>query len=95
MTARMRQVPCTVEIEQTHDAFHAHVDLQTDWEIGPGDMVQVLGAPIQVVFGQKLVEHRRAIITRAGLLRRTWIKLLARFQVNSLYEVSFTPRGLI
>lgn len=92
MGARTLDLACTIEVEQTHESFHAHLTLDGDVVIGPGDRVKVHGAPIRTVFGQKLVERRRATVTRAGLLRRAWTRLAARFEMKELYEVSFTPR---
>ena len=78
MSGRAIEVPCTIEIEQTHDCFHAHLVLDGD--------------PIRMAFGEKRSERRRATVTRAGLLRRAWTRLTARFELQELYEVSFTPR---
>jgi hypothetical protein len=89
---RQFEIPCTIEIEQTHDCFHAHLALEGDIAIGPGDRVHVHGEPIRVAFGQKLTERRRATVTRAGLLRRAWTRLVARFELQELFEVSFTTR---
>jgi hypothetical protein len=86
------ETPCTIDIEHTHDAFHAHVVLDGDIAIGPGDRVQVHGAPIKVAFGQVHTERRIATVEQAGALRRAWTRLTARFLITELYEVSFTPR---
>jgi hypothetical protein len=86
------ETPCTIEIEQTHDCFHAHLALDGDIAIGPGDRVRVHGEPIRLAFGQKLTERRSATVTRAGLFRRAWTLLVARFELQELYEVSFTTR---
>jgi hypothetical protein len=91
MSGRAIIVPCTVEIEQTHDCFHAHLVLDGDIAIGPGDQVRLMGDPIRVAFGQSLTERRLAAVRRAGLLRRLWTVLAARFALGELYEVSFTP----
>jgi hypothetical protein len=88
---RVLELACTLEIEQTHDYFHAHVELDGDIAINPGDRVLVHGAPVQVRFGEKLVERRRATLERATWLDRAWTRLAARFQLQELYEVSFTP----
>jgi hypothetical protein len=90
--SRSIEIPCTLEIEQTHDCFHAHLALDGDIAIGPGDKVQLHGAPVRIAFGEKRTERRRATVTRAGLLRRAWTKLTARFELQELYEVSFTTR---
>ena len=92
MTGRIIETPCTVQIEQTHDCFHAHVELDGDIAIGPGDRVQLHGGPIRVTFGESRTLRRHATVTKAGLLRRAWTKMTARFALAELYEVSFTPR---
>ena len=91
MSARSFDIPCTIEIAQTHDHFHAHLILDGDIAIGPGDQVQLHGAPIRIAFGQTLVERRWATVVRAGMWRRIWTRLTARFAFQELYEVSFTP----
>lgn len=95
MKGRRIETPCTIEIEQTHDCFHAHLALDGDIAIGPGDRVQVHGEPIRMAFGEKRTLHRRATVTRAGVLRRAWTLLTARFAMQELYEVSFTPRRML
>jgi hypothetical protein len=84
------EVPCTVEVEHTSDSLHAHVELVSDLEIQPGDEVTVQGAPIQVAYGEKALLHRRAIITRAGYLKRAWVRWISRLELTELYEVSFS-----
>ena len=91
MIARTIEIPCTIEIEQTADSFHAHVALDGDIAIWPGDQVRVHGEPIRMAFGEKRTERRRATVTRAGLLRRVWTRLTGRLELQELYEVSFTP----
>lgn len=86
------ETPCTIDIEHTHEAFHAHVVLDGDIAIGPGDRVQVHGAPIRVAFGETHRERRIATVEKAGALRRAWTRITARFLFAELYEVSFTPR---
>jgi hypothetical protein len=90
--SRAIETSCTIDIEQTHDHFHAHVALDGDLEIGPGDRVQVHGTPIRVSFGDAVIERRKATVLRANWLERAWTKLAARFALGELYEVSFTPR---
>ena len=86
---------CTIEIEQTADLFHAHMVLDDDLEIGPGDRVRVHGGAIRVAFGEKRVERRRATVERATWLARIWTKIAARFDLMELYEVSFTPGRIL
>jgi hypothetical protein len=82
---------CAIEIEQTHDFFHAHLALDGDVEIQPGDRVRVHGAPVRVEFGQRLLERRTATIERANGLTRAWTRALGFFRLDDLYEVTFTP----
>lgn len=92
---RSIETPCTIEIEQTHDWFHAHVELDGDIEINPGDRVLVHGAPIRLAFGQQLLERRMATVERADPLTRAWTVLAARLELHELYEVSFTPTRVL
>ena len=92
IAGRSFDTPCTIEIEQTHDCFHAHLALDGDIAIGPGDKVHVHGDPIRLAFGQKLTERRLATVVRAGLALRLWTRLTARFALQELYDVSFTPQ---
>jgi hypothetical protein len=86
---RSFETPCTITVEQSPEAFHAHVELAEEVEIFPGDRVRVHGAPIQIPFGTRQVFERRATVTRAGPLRRGLVRLAAYFDLNELYEVSF------
>jgi hypothetical protein len=86
--------PCRIEIEQSADHFHAHVELDGDIEVQPGDRVRVHGAPIVVAFGESIVLHRHATVRRAGLLRRAWTRFAGHFELAELYEVSFNPGRL-
>lgn len=88
------ETSCTIEIEQTSEQFHAHLALDGELEIRPGDRVRVHGAPVVLAFGQTLCERRLATIERAGWLRRAWTRLAGRFQVHELYDVSFTSRRM-
>jgi hypothetical protein len=94
MKRRSFDTPCRIIIEQTDEHFHAHVDLDGDIPIYPGDSVRVHGKPIQITFGQSEVHDRLATITRAGPLTRAWIRFAAYFDLRELYEVSFTSGSL-
>lgn len=83
-------VPCTIEIENTFDSLHAHVDLHGAPPVEPGDEVLVHGDPIRVPYGQKVKIERQATLTRAGWLDRALTILAARFELTELYEVSFS-----
>jgi hypothetical protein len=82
--------PCRIEVEHTNEHLHAHVELEGDIAIRPGDKVRVGGAPVRVPFGGRLVERRMATVTRATALGRAWTRLRARFELTELYELSFS-----
>lgn len=84
------KTPCTVEIAHTSYDFYAHVELQ-DNTVGPGDQVLVHNAPTAIDYGQHIKVEREATISRAGWLSRFWTKFIARFELTTLYEVSFSP----
>lgn len=88
---RSFDIGCTIEVEHTNEHLHAHVALDGDLALAPGDKVSVHGASIRVPFGEKLVERRTATVTRATALGRAWTRLRARFELAELYEVSFSP----
>ncbi len=89
---RTRDTLCTIEIEHSEENLHAHVELDDEGDLRPGDRVKVHGAPIHVTFGQRLTLRRSATVQRAGWVERQWTRLSARFALSDLYEVSFTPR---
>ena len=84
------EVPCTVEIEQTSETLHAHVVLDGDIAIEPGDEVRVHDAPTGVAFGERLVVRRTATVVRAGPLDRLWARIEGYLELTELYEVSFS-----
>jgi hypothetical protein len=83
-------VPCTIEIENTFDSLHAHVELHGTAPVEAGDEVLVHGDPIRVPYGNKVVLQRDATVTRAGALSRVLTVLGARLELTELYEVSFS-----
>jgi len=88
--SRSFDTPCTVEVEHGFDHLHAHVELDGDVQIYPGDKVRVHGTSIRLPYGERLVEHRMATVTRATPLVRLWTRLKARFEITELYEISFS-----
>lgn len=86
------EAPCTVEIEHSAFSLHAHVELEGDIEIRPGDEVIVHDAPTDVPYGETLVVRRTATIIRAGLIERMWTELVGNLELTELYDVSFTER---
>jgi hypothetical protein len=83
-------VGCTIEVENTFESLHAHVDLDGDVQIEAGDEVLVHGDDIRVPYGEKRTIRRQATVTRAGFLSRHLTKLAAHFELTELYEVSFS-----
>jgi len=81
---------CTIAVAHTADELHAHVELDNDVKLGPGDRVQVHGAPVHLPFGGELRLRRTATVRRAGLVERTWIKLRSSLDITDLYEITFT-----
>lgn len=83
-------VGCTIDVEQSPDSLHAHVRLDGDIPIHPGDRVRVHGDPIRVAFGESITLRRTAEVTRATWLERAWTRFTAHFELTELYEVSFS-----
>jgi hypothetical protein len=81
---------CTIAVSHTADALHAHVELDGDIVLGPGDRVQVHGAPVTLPFGGAMTMRRTATVHRAGMLERLWVKLRASLELTDLYEITFT-----
>lgn len=87
--ARQRSVvPCTVDLESSHDHFHAHVDLK-GVEVDPGDEVLVHGTPSRVPFGTQRTFESTATVHRASWLRRQFVKLTGGTELYELYDVGF------
>lgn len=84
------EVACTVRVSHTFENLSAHVDLDGDVAIRPGDKVLVHGAPMNVPYGEVQVERRRATVTRASWLERNWIRMTGDLDALSLLEVSFS-----
>jgi hypothetical protein len=92
LTRQRFEAPCTVEIENSPESLHAHVEIEGDFEVQPGDEVLVQDAPTDVPFGEKIIVRRTAVIIRAGLLERVWTRFAGNFEFNEMYNVSFTER---
>ena len=89
---RVLDVGCTVDVECTIDSFHAHVELDNELKIKPGDRVLVHGDPIEVPYGERTVLHRRATVIRANALEQVWTRITAHLELTELYDLSFTDR---
>lgn len=83
-------VGCTVDIENSFESCHAHVELDGNLEIRPGDAVRVLGDPVFVPYGERLTLRRRATVMRAGGLKRIWTRMTGDLACIDLFEVSFS-----
>lgn len=87
---RRFDVPCTVEVSHTFDSLHAHVALDGDVKIHPGDEVLVHGAPIEAAYGEVITERRMATVTQATLIERLWTRATGDFEFMELCEFSFS-----
>ena len=83
-------VMCTVNIVNTFEFLSAHVVLDGDVKILPGDEVLVHGQEIRVPYGETHSERRQATITRAGWLERKWTELTGDMEYMELLEFSFS-----
>jgi uroporphyrinogen-III synthase len=86
------EAPCTVEIESSAEFLQAHVVIEVDYTVRPGDEVLVRDPPEKPPFGKRIVVRRTATITRAGLPERLWTRLAGNFELTELYDLSFTDR---
>lgn len=85
---RRRDVTCTVDLEATHDHFHAHVDLD-GVEVDPGDAVLVHGTPDRIPFGTVRTFESTATVYRASWFKRQMVRLFGSTEISALYEVGF------
>ena len=85
---RRIEVACTIDLESTHDHFHAHVDLD-GVEVDPGDQVLVHNAPTHIPFGTQRTYASRATVQRASWLGRQFVKLTGGTELYELYDVGF------
>jgi hypothetical protein len=89
---RSFDVFCTVRVSHRFEELSAHVELEGQVEILPGDQVLVHGAAINPPYGEVQVERRLATVTRASWLERTWTRLTGDLDALSLMDVSFSDR---
>lgn len=87
---RKLQMPCTITVTHTWESLEAHVELAGGVQPDVGDRVIVHGAAVQVPFGETITIERMATLRRAGPLERLWIRIKAFFELNELFEVSFS-----
>jgi uncharacterized Zn finger protein len=84
------EVPCTVRVINTFDSLEAHVELDGDVVIQPGDEVEVHGDPIDVPFGETATLRRQATVRRAGPIERFWTRMTGDLEFMELCEFSFS-----
>ncbi len=85
---RTDRVPCTLDLERTHEHLHAHLELM-GFDVEPGDSVLVRDAPASIEYGETRRVESEAVVTRASWLRRQWTRLVGRFEFYELYDVGF------
>ncbi len=88
VATRSRDVRCTVDLEATHDHFHAHVDLD-GVEVDPGDAVLVHNTPNKIPFGTVETFESTATVYRASWFKRQMVRLFGSTEISALYEVGF------
>lgn len=87
------EVTCTVEVEHTFESLSAHVVLDGDVAIEPGDEVKVHGEEIRVPYGETAVFRRSATVVRASPWERLWTRLTGDTEFMELCEFSFSERS--
>jgi hypothetical protein len=87
---RRYDTDCTVRVENTFDSLEAHIELDDNPDLKPGDKVKVHGDPIAVPYGESLVLRRRATVVRATALERALARVRGDLDVFEMFEVSFT-----
>ncbi len=85
---------CTIAVEHTADNLHAHVELDDNVAIGPGDQVRVHGAAVHLPFGTALTLRRRATVSRASLIARWLTQIKAHLDLTELYEITFSSERI-
>lgn len=85
---RTHTVPCSLDLERTHEHLHAHLELM-GFEVEPGDSVRITDAPTALEYGEVKQLQSQAVVTRASWLRRQWTRLVGRFEFYELYDVGF------
>jgi hypothetical protein len=88
VATRRSDVKCTIDLEATHDHFHAHVDLD-GVEVDPGDAVLVHNTPNRIPFGTVDTFESTATVYRASWLKRQLVRLVGSTEISALYEVGF------
>jgi uncharacterized Zn finger protein len=83
-------VDCTIRVQNTWEALQAHVELDGDIKIEPGDEVIVHGERVVVPYGESVELRRTATVIRAGAIERAWTRLTGDLEFLELCEFSFS-----
>ena len=90
LAPRSEDVMCTVRVVNTFESLAAHVELDGDVKVEPGDEVLVHGKDIRVPYGEAREERRRATIKRASPAEKLWVRMTGDFEFMELLEFSFS-----
>lgn len=85
-------VPCTIEVSHRFESLGAHVTLDGEVEVCPGDRVRVHGAPISVPYGEVVTERRTATVIRAPWWERIWTRATGDVECLELIDVNVFDR---
>ena len=91
VSRRSAKVPCTLDLESTHDHLHALLELN-GFDPQPGDGVRM--EPVEddfsdVPLGKRSQYTSRAVVYRASWPKRIWTRLTGGFEFKELFEVGF------
>jgi hypothetical protein len=82
------RVPCTLDLEATHEHFHAHAELD-GLAVREGDAVLIHGAPDHIPFGETRRVATTATVRQASWARRLLVRVLGTSGITELYDVGF------
>jgi hypothetical protein len=88
---RSFEVPCTVELENSFDSFHAYA-IPEGVVLRPGDQVIVHNTPDRLAHGEARSYRTTATVIRAGAVTRLWTELSAIWELGELYHCGFEPK---
>lgn len=94
LAPKMEEVMCTVKVINTFESLAAHVELDGDVAVEPGDEVLVHGKEIRVPYGETREERRKATIKRASPAEKLWVRMTGDLEFMELLEFSFSGEDL-
>ena len=94
LVPKLEEVMCTVKVVNTFDSLAAHVELDGDVAVEPGDEVLVHGKDIRVPYGETREERRKATIKRASPAEKLWVRMTGDLEFMELLEFSFSGEDL-